>query len=930
MNIGKLFFLFTCVFFVSLHSVISSSYADCVFDLSAAASGGTLFVARSEANSSASHTIARLSLTRTGASEYRSELVGLVPEKTFVNRRLATQKMSLNPLHEQSIDSFSTYKNMPLVAFRAPDAEGHCHSVAIIQDIEKGSAILVNSKAFGDALGAVTRNIAAVCGGAYVRESPNVFTPTTEFGFIFAAVSPSNSSTWAGQDGAGIAVAQVMQEGIVPLDVSGRRSGPQAVAVPHELIQIGDTGTITGVTALCWNERLHRLYVAISTEDGGVALVVGRLDIQSTARTTNTHPLQDARCVLSPCIVGANGINAAEDWIGSDFVVADKNNGLTLDRIDVMNTSTGHDYLIVQRGATAVYAVPLVSSGSAAALGMLAQKNDHSLAATAGTTDQLHTITDNQIKVGAGDAPAAITALHAQGDSVFISCAGTSDATRGIFVSQALYARNGTIAGWSAWRCVVATTQAVYNFARDALGRMQYLSGADEIPNIVSSQVWGCGNGNGLWGGTPDAVSTGLVSAVNSFFPITRGGVQAVTAVRSRSDAAWYNSTSQIADNTHMLLFAGRNRCALALTCLGGDIPSGLHTTSSSHFIMYDLADDGLALGMLSTAAVSRSDLDGSEGWVFVGGIHGVAVLRQSNGQGWDTLDDIDILRDYEFSFKKLTKADGSDFTYVRQIVTDEQYFYIVCAEGVYRCAYNSDAFKDGLAENLGEELIAAPFEVLGASYETILSMMIVGEYAFLGTSKGLWLSDIGVGDVTNVKGAGGWIFIPVVPEGTDSFGVCSQLSCVPGKTAASACMLRVLAADVSLNIASLYTVSVPSVANLNDEDVRAGIGAIASTVAGVTRRYTTLFGQMREYCYTDGGVVFDASSKHHKFLADGLGLLRVLPVSPTIGLLDAWTESVQPVLDTALSASLVSGVASDEATGTVILSGSWGIQILQ
>jgi hypothetical protein len=208
--------------------------------------------------------------------------------------------------------------------------------------------------------------------------------------------------------------------------------------------------------------------------------------------------------------------------------------------------------------------------------------------------------------------------------------------------------------------------------------------------------------------------------------------------------------------------------------------------------------------------------------------------------------------------------------------------------------------------------------------------MMIVGEYAFLGTSKGLWLSDIGVGDVTNVRGAGGWIFIPVVPEGTDSFGVCSQLSFVPGKTAESPCMLRVLAADVSLNIASLYTVSVPSVANLDDEGVRAGIGAVASTVAGVTRRYTTLFGQMREYCYTDGGIVFDASSKHHQFLAEGLGLLRVLPVSSTIGLLDAWTESVQPVLDTAFSASLVSGVASDEATGTVILSGSWGIQILQ
>ncbi len=930
MNLGKLFFLFTCVFFVSLYSFISSSHDESIFDLSAAAANGTLFVARSESNPNPVYSIARLNLTRIGASDYTANLVGLVPENTFVNRRLATQKMSLNPLYEQSIDSFSSYKTMPLVAFRAPDAAGFCHSVALIQDVDKGSAILVNVKPFGDALGAVTRNIVTVCSGTYVREGSTIFTPATEFGFVFAAVSPSDSSMWAGQDAAGIAVAQIMQEGIMPLSVSGHVSGPCAVAVPHELIQIGDTGTITGVTALCWNDRLRRLYAAVATADGGVALIVGRLDIPSTARMPNITVLQNMRCIMTPCIASADGSNAADDWDDFDFIVADKDDGLSLSRIDVMNCSTGTHYVVVQRDDATVYAIPVVSSGDDAAIGMLAKKTDLTQAATAGAADQLYTVSDDEIVVGAGDTPAAITALHVHGDSVFVSCAGDTDATRGIFVSQALFARDGTIVGWSAWRCVVATVGIAHDFSRDTLGRICYVYGDDEIPNTVATQVWGRGNENGLWGGTAGDATVGLVHAVNTFFPVTRGGVQAVAAVRSRSDSVWHNSSAQLADNTQMLTFVGRNRCALALTAVDGDLISGAQATSDSHFITYDLADDELALGMLSTVAVSRSDADANEGWVFVGGVDGVAVLRQSNGYGWNALSDLDTLRDDGFSFKKITKADGSDFTYVRQIVTDENNFYIVCPEGIYRCAYNSDAFKDNPTEAIGEELIAAPFEVLGASYETILAMMIVGEYAFLGTSKGLWLSDVALEAVTNVQGTGGWIFVPITPEGTDSFGVCSQLSYVAGSAANKPGMIRLLAADVSLNIASLYTISVPSVVDLNSDDVRAGIGAVASTVSGVTRRYTTLFGQMREYCYSDGGIIFDASSKHHQFLVEGLGLLRVLPVSPAIGLLDAWTDSVQPVLDTALTGSLMSGVTCDEATGTVILSGSWGIQILQ
>jgi hypothetical protein len=928
MSIGKLFFLFTCVFFCSLECIVSSSHGDCTFDL-AAAGNSVLFVASAEANAEPEYSVARFALTRTSANAYTSELVGLVKPTAFVNHRTPTQKKSLNPLYEQTIDSFALYKTAPLVAFRAPDAEGHCHSVAIIQDVESGNAVLVNAKPFGDATGAVTRNIVKVCGGVYVRESSNVFVPTTEFGFVFAAVTPSDSSSWVGQDAAGIAVAQVMSDSIVPLAVGGVGSGPSAVAVPHSAIQIGDVGTITGITALCWNDRLHRLYVAAQTEDGGVAVLVGRLEIPSTARTTNTTALQNIRCVLTPCIAAADGTNDADDWVDSDFVVARKDADISLQRIAVMNTSSGYDYFVAQRG-DAVYALPVVSSGSESTVGMLAQKSDYTAAATAGSEEQLYTAAESSVFVGCGDVPAAITALHVYGDSVCVSCAGDTDATRGIFMSQAIFARDGKIVGWSPWRCLLATENTALDFVRDQLGRIQYLSGDGETFDTVATQVWGSCNQNGLWGGALDDATVGLVYAINTFFPTARGGVQTVAAVRGRSDTAWHNTTARLASDTQLLVFGGRNRCAVALTAVEGELFRGADATTDSHFITYDLADDDLALGMLSAVAVSRSDAEADEGWIFVGGTDGLAVLRKASGEGWNALDDLQALRDDEFSFKKITKSDGSDFTHIRQIVTDENYFYVVCPEGVYRCAYNSDAFGDEPTETIGEELVAAPYQLLGASYETIFSVLILGEYALLGTSKGLWLSDVAAGEVVNARGTGGWIFVPIEPAGTDSFGVCSQLTCVPGFAPDEPCMVRVLTADVSLNIASLYSVSIPQAADLADEGVRAGIGAIAHTSETVTRRYVTLLGRMCEHCYTDGGVIFDASSKHHQFLGEGFGLLRVLKVSPSIGALDAWAESVQPVLDTALSGSLVSDIACDEATGTILLSGSWGLQILQ
>ncbi|MDQ5890632.1 MAG: hypothetical protein QG604_506 [Candidatus Dependentiae bacterium] len=916
--VGVLVFLW----WVPLVSSVSVSVDGVSFDRYAGTGDGELFVAQSTIpDDNLQYSVARMSLTRTNEGAYQASMVGLVPQQVRINNAMAANKnnpremlvvVSDNPLYEQCVKYLSTYKGYPLVGF-AP-AASPVHSVALITELDSGLSMLVNRLPFGDALGAVTSNIVGLTGAVYTRRSMNPAVPTTSFGFIFAAVTPSDSSSFLGQAAAGIGIAQVLGDGIVPFDALGRNSGPQAAPLTSDLIAIGDIGTIAEVRALCWNEALNKLFVALRTNDGGVAVAVGSVDISSDAKA-NGKLISGAQFKICPSIVGATGVNLETDWDDNDYIIASTADGLSPQLLDVMNASTGNNYLIVSRDDVNVYSLPLTPAG------LLATKNDSTAAATLGSADQLYTTDDTPAIVGCGEAPAAINSLRVYGDSVFASCLGDSDTTNGVFVSQALFDITGAIRGWSPWKPVVVASNPISGFARDKLNRMKFLAGDSDT---IYAQVWGQCRQNGYWGGTSTDESVGLVRNVNQFFTAENGGVQNVISVQSLN-GGWYNTSSQVAAGSSMLFFTGRNRCAFALTAVGGARIIGADSSSVSNLWTYDFTAAGTSLGMITTAAISASDaVLIPSGWFFVGGSDGVAVLCQSDGSAWDGTDESELATD--FAFNVLKKSDGTDFSQVSQILTDRTGFYIVCADGMYRCSYNADNFANGIAD---ETLIASPTVLFGVSYETILSAVIVGNYAFLATSKGLWVNDGALADVTDTLGSGGWNEIPMVPGSSESFGVCSQLLFVPGNTIDDGGMLYILTADVALNVASIYRVDIPSGSTLTGSD-RDEMGAVIHTIDTVARTYMSILGQFREYFYTDGGISLDASSQHHTFLAEGRGMLRVLPMSAYVGQIDAWVDSVQPIFDVGTYTSTISGVVRELATGTIIISGAWGIQILQ
>lgn len=925
-----------CITFSQLFSTVSFTRIDVSYDLTAVGSGGELFVASSVAPGvgDESYAVSRGVLT-VDESTGRQKLTekGLVPLRTQVNGATSldpvTKKHTAilidNPIRGQVIPWLSVYGNQPVVVFGT--TVDTAHSVAVIADTLEGRTVLQNTSAVRDAVGVATQTIKAAVGAVHNKH-----------GYVLAAVTPSDSPLFQGQDEAGIAVLHATPTGLVPIDASGARSSARAARLSADIIQIGGIGSIDGVTAMYWDHHLNRLFVGLDLDGGGVAVVVGELRASRVKTSQGGTSVYDASLTLSPIIHGANGVNEDADWDGNDYVVADENDGRAIQQLNVMHASTGTSYVVVSRDEGLdghnVYALPLINQVSATSgedtLGHLATTSDFAVPATQGSDTQLYTHGSTQAQVGAGSAPDGITSMHVVGDSVFISCAGGTESNQGVFVSQALFDTAGKVASWSTWQCVSGAARPTYGFGFDAQARSWYLTGADsDTRNTMHVATWGLGEKNELWGGTTADASVGLVSKINSFFEPNQGGVEAVHMFSAANlSPSWHDGVGQLS-NSMMLAALGRNKCALALTMQSGVRAAGSDFDAATHFRTFDLADDGLALGVLSCAAVTR---DGSgalnkSGRLLVGGPQGLAVLSQTDGDGFTDLDDLSDLADYRF--KELKKADGSSFTNVRQIQSDADTVYVLTDTTLYKFLYSSNKFKDA-SDPLEEEAIATTTTVLGSANHSLLSFIVLNEHAVLGTTSGLWtMTDTTLSNVADQMGTGGWQQVMVTPGSTDPFGVCAHLHFVPGQAHSRGGMLYVLNADMALNVAIVYRVALPS-SDLPTDIAAESVGAVVHTIDGTARTYQTLLGQLREYFYTTGAFAIDVGSAHHTFSALGNGAVRVLPVTRSIGNVDQWVYSSAPALEVSSPTHTIGRVVQDPATGTLVVPGIWGIRVLQ
>lgn len=592
---------------------------------------------------------------------------------------------------------------------------------------------------------------------------------------IFAAVNPAGSANF-GPVGSGVAVTQLQtvkvddcpQTVLVQINVQPGSVDdlPRASAldITSASIKIGnDVLTIANAVDLYYSSRLKRLYVGLQVQgaagatDGARAVVVGRF-VDSKLVFEPIAP--DAVFTLQDKIIGATGASSE----------------VSIHKVRTMQTTTGLDYLIVLGNVGApgttlqqVYALPLVNAGDAAnaTQGLLAnvllapevfytgsdaacsslpqQFSRRSFVVPATQPNQVFTDTSVQSVVGITSLPAGdITDIKVSNDVVFVSVAQADpNQLPGIFYSQALFDAQGAIAAWTPWQRVAGTTDPVYSFVyRSARGNFAWLTGQTALTvDTVKETEWGTGSPDGL---------ESLVSVLGQLFPVENGGIQGFVDLPNNTPGL-FDISIQIATGLNKVaLIQTGSLVAGTFTPTVGDFATGLQEFTGGEITQNlpvgnsrVVAVSGGALDTIGQIVAATVGTQGTNGYLFVGGACGLAVLSQPDGSGWSTLNALST------NFSGLTAgmrfaAIGS-YNFVRKLIFDEGFLYVLTDTQLDRIDLAASNFATG---DLAAVTVATLSDIGCAEGGTLLDVVVSNSFALLASSNGLYR----VGNGANIQ----------------------------------------------------------------------------------------------------------------------------------------------------------------------------------
>jgi hypothetical protein len=264
--------------------------------------------------------------------------------------------------------------------------------------------------------------------------------------------------------------------------------------------------------------------------------------------------------------------------------------------------------------------------------------------------------------------------MFVDGDSVYLCMTGPNNNSAGLFQSSALFKQDGNIAAWTQAQRVMGKTGQVLGGGIDSLGNFYAATGNSEDPlaagdfetiGRVQVSQWGKSDevapstnaaaaaanvaeiaarvaaGDTLAAATTAAnaahplIADNLSSLLAEIFPAAQGGVHQLYNFNEQTPGFSCNRFS-------MMVATGLNKIALIQT---GRFEAGRGFTPYTQFskiganqnvFVFDSTNRLPDLGPITSVEIARSDRD-NQGWLFVGGTNGVAVL--SNNEESDLFD---------------------------------------------------------------------------------------------------------------------------------------------------------------------------------------------------------------------------------------------------------------------------------------------------
>lgn len=433
--------------------------------------------------------------------------------------------------------------------------------------------------------------------------------------------------------------------------------------VSSDCIKIGnDAIAIDDAVDMHWNENLKRLFIAICVKgneqstNGACGLIVARVN-------------EKGKLAFSP-FIAPNLVNDEHNQI-----IAGKGcrAQISIHKVCSMLTTTTLDYVIVLGGngapdntKTTVFALPVLNFHNKdgtinvehiARHGTIANTKGHPLEAFSDTgrshlflgrhfatvpesAADLPTNETVATQVGSGALGIGpIDTIFVQDDAVYaIVNHPFKGKSAGIYYSQAIFDAEGRIAAWSAWQPkVISDDDTIINAYVDRIRGSLIVAAGDDAHSVktIKRTRW---------------TLTQLTHIVQEQFPQSHGGVHGIAS---------FSSNTPGLDGHSALAILGYGKIMFAET----DDPLQITTFTSD--VLHKL-------GPLNAAEIA---FNYPFGWLIAGGAYGLAVLCNEDGTGWyiGNLDDSFLNLSKTMQFKRI-----GDYRFVRKIIADEQFLYIL------------------------------------------------------------------------------------------------------------------------------------------------------------------------------------------------------------------------------------------------------------
>jgi hypothetical protein len=816
------------------------------------------------------------------------DFAGVAPEKVYVNPNLSQalpeEPAQNNPIYDADVKALTIMSRTPvlLLGTRNPlytdtKTSGTNQNICLVTGSE-ATLVYTNIQKLNDAAGKETGGIVDVLASR---------------SYIFAAVSQYAQSTFGGPN-SGITIVRSDGRKLYPNNSADGAAGNKA----KNFAEAGNNLTMSNQIAMHWDQSLNRLFVGLrvtraSGTDPAHGLLVGRIEAG-----TNGEP----KIVFETALPAT----AMADDDGTQIVgfKGATNRTVAIHHINTMQTSTRKSYVIVNgnvyNGAVLqneVFAIPIVhqrysetplADAEKDNVGRSTSKTSVNQDAVVSAEADVTLESDFAATVGGGAAPDAITHMFTIGDSVYICCTHATDKDKqGIFKSSALYQANGLIRDWTPWQRVMGAVDRVRGGSIDIpTGQFWYLTESASEWDTVKVTQWGTRD-NSLFGQ--------VESSISSAFPKTSGGVHQLFNFDEQTASFLTNEFS-------LMVATGYKKAMLIQT---GENSGGVFAPSTGTISTATYTDDALKnIGPICCCAVSQSAV-AANGWLFVGGYNGVAVLCKNDGTGWTNLSNVttDLT---SFSFKTL----GS-FKNVKKLVCDDTNLYIVTPTKVYLLAMNSGQFSD--PANATSTTIATR-----SGTHSFLDLIVSQKLGLLAATNGLFRTinggniETGTNQWTEVTSKAGFSLGPVTH--------LQPMSEVKGSFNAGG-NLYVTAANMASDLTTIFRFDIGDTSNITNSTVQPITEEKQEATDPDRYNYYTL-GEIRSAFITDGTFGYHSLPKHFE---------RNNPARKVnMAGLQLNTRFSDVVLPLALESDRYNvGIpVQNTASGAWIFPGDWGIRV--